>query len=429
MNDRLDLDRTVADWLRAAAPPRAPRELLPLVLDEVAGVRQALPMGGRRFNDWIGVSPRLRWAIVGALLAAVLLGTIAGAGALLHRASPVPRSGASNGWVAFAQQSGVRGGPSSIYLVRDGVQERLLVDAYRYNSTSIRAVCPTFSPDGKRLAYAEAKVTSTPSSVASDRVVVITTLDQAGSPIGTDMRIPVEPGPGGDACPAWSPDGQHLAYLSQGSSDSFSGLWVADLNGTTTETLTATVAPFARVSWSPDGTAVAAGDDSGIWLVPVAGGEPRLLFASCPGSCADFAWSPDGTRIAVGGSPGLVFRVDDPRQVVELSVGESPTWSPDGQELAYYSQAIDAGGITEIHCVGCPAEVRSIASDSRTIRGLMWSPDGKRLLYVADDGRSGALMTLSVASAGLSGPTPLTQLPQYLEFTSSMMISWQPVFP
>jgi hypothetical protein len=35
-----------------------------------------------------------------------------------------------------------------------------------------------------------------------------------------------------------------------------------------------------------------------------------------------------------------------------------------------------------------------------------------------------------VANAGgLSGPTPLTQQPHDLEFTSSTFISWQPVFP
>jgi dipeptidyl aminopeptidase/acylaminoacyl peptidase len=439
MNDRSDLDRLVTDWLRAAAPPRAPRELLPLALEQVARVGQERPLGGRWFDAWIATSPRLRWALVLVVLAA-LLGTIAGVGALLHRTSPVLRSGASNGWVAFAVEGVVRGSPSAIYLVRDGVSERRLVGSVGY-AAGTRAVCPTFSPDGTRLAYSEATVTPTPPAIgsnelfpgsfqASDQFVVITTLDRAGSPIGTDVRIPVETGPGGDACPAWSPDGHHLAYLSRGSSDSSPGLSVADLNGNTTKTLALPVAPYARLFWSPDGTEVAAGDDSGIWLVPVAGGEPRLLLA--PGwSSGDFAWSPDGTRIAVGGKPGLVFRVDDPRPVVEASLGENPTWSPDGQELASI-QSADAGGIAQnqISCVGCHVEVRTIATDLRTIRGLIWSPDGKRLLYVADAGPSGALMTLSVENGGgLSGPTPLTQQPHDLEFTSSMFISWQPVFP
>jgi hypothetical protein len=70
---------------------------------------------------------------------------------------------------------------------------------------------------------------------------------------------------------------------------------------------------------------------------------------------------------------------------------------------------------------------RVIVTDRRVIRGFIWSPDSKRLLYVADDGASGALVSASVD--GRSAPIALTQQPHDLEFTSSMFISWQPVFP
>ncbi|MFI5052877.1 MAG: hypothetical protein ACHQDE_00830 [Acidimicrobiia bacterium] len=432
MNDRPNMDRLVTEWLRATAPARAPERVLTTTLDRVAGVRQERLLGGRRFDDWIGVSPRVRWALVLVVLAA-LLATVVGVGALLRREPPVPRAGASNGWVAFAEQTPVRGAPSTIYLVRDGVPERRLVGSGGYGA-GIRAVCPSFSPDGTRLAYAEATVTPDPLAtgsnqplpgafLASDRFVVITTLDRAGSSIGTDVRIPVETGNGGDACPAWSPDGQRVAYLSGASSSTSSELWVADLNGNTREVRALPVAPSARLAWSPDGTAVAAGDDSALWLVPVAGGEPHLLLASSPGQGSnDFAWSPDGTQIAEGGTPGRVFRVDDPQQVVKVVVGYNPTWSPDGQELA----SVQGGAIV---CRGCPytEERGAQVFDLLPIRGLIWSPDGKRLLYGEDGGPAGALMTFSVA--GPTGPTPLTQQPHDLEYTGSGSISWQPVFP
>ena len=57
------------------------------------------------------------------------------------------------------------------------------------------------------------------------------------------------------------------------------------------------------------------------------------------------------------------------------------------------------------------------------IRGLIWSPDGKRLLYVADEG------VVSVAAVGDPAPIVLTQQAHDLEYTSSASISWQPVFP
>ncbi len=85
MTAGFDLDRVVTDWLVADAPPRAPGRVLAAALEQVAGVGQERPLGGRRFDAWIGRSPRLRWAIVGALLALALLGAIAGAGALLRQ--------------------------------------------------------------------------------------------------------------------------------------------------------------------------------------------------------------------------------------------------------------------------------------------------------------------------------------------------------
>ena len=76
MNDRSDLEFLVTDWLRAAAPARAPDRVLASTLSRVADVGQTRPFGGRRFDDWIGASPRLHWAIVGALLAAALLTSV-----------------------------------------------------------------------------------------------------------------------------------------------------------------------------------------------------------------------------------------------------------------------------------------------------------------------------------------------------------------
>ena len=104
MNDRLDLDRVVTGWLRASAPPRARAQLLAGTLERVAVVPQDRPFGGRRFDDWIGASPRLHWAIVVALLAVALLGVVAGAGALLRReASPkLDLAPPANGWIAYA---------------------------------------------------------------------------------------------------------------------------------------------------------------------------------------------------------------------------------------------------------------------------------------------------------------------------------------
>jgi hypothetical protein len=204
MNDQPAFDRLVTDWLRADAPPRAPQGVLSTALDRVAGVGQEPLLGGRRFDAWIGRSPRLHWAIVLVVLAAALLGAVAGAGAVLLEA-PVPRAVIVNGWIAYST-----GGPSAgstdtlagsdIYLVREGAEPALI--AGREGGTA-RNVCPAFSPDGRRLAF----------GVASTQGRAVVMLDvNANGVTGDPVRLTV-PGAGPGVCVRWSSDGTHIAYV------------------------------------------------------------------------------------------------------------------------------------------------------------------------------------------------------------------------
>src|SRR4030042_2057326 len=84
--------------------------------------------------------------------------------------------------------------------------------------------------------------------------------------------------------------------------------------------------------------------NSDIWIVPVAGGEPRLL-APSPASDNTPRWSPDGKRIAFissrGGTPQIwtvAPEGGEPVQLTNLSTGASGViWSPDGKLLAFAS--------------------------------------------------------------------------------------------
>jgi hypothetical protein len=82
MREPRNLDRIVADWLRAEAPTRAPGRVLSAALEQAAAVRQERPRVGLGLEAWRGASPRLRWAIVLVALAAALMTAVAGAGAL-----------------------------------------------------------------------------------------------------------------------------------------------------------------------------------------------------------------------------------------------------------------------------------------------------------------------------------------------------------
>ena len=183
--------------------------MLSATLEQVAGVRQERPFGGRRFDEWIGRSPRLHWAIIGALLAAALLGAIAGVGALPRRETPppLPPSRASNGWIAYST-SGHGRPPSStdittgsdIYLVRAGIAPRLIAGRQR---GGIRNECPAFSPDGRQLAYSV--------DAGAERALVVLGVNADG--VTTETARFAVPGPGSPVCPRWSSDGTRVAYL------------------------------------------------------------------------------------------------------------------------------------------------------------------------------------------------------------------------
>jgi dipeptidyl aminopeptidase/acylaminoacyl peptidase len=85
-------------------------------------------------------------------------------------------------------------------------------------------------------------------------------------------------------------------------------------------------------------------NNTDIWLIPVAGGEPMRLTAS---SGADYhpRWSPDGKRIAFVSTRGGSSQVwsipvagGEAVQVTDISTGaHDPIWSPDGTMIAFYS--------------------------------------------------------------------------------------------
>jgi Tol biopolymer transport system component len=119
-----------------------------------------------------------------------------------------------------------------------------------------------------------------------------------------------------DEQPAWSPDGQWIAFfrkdrdtngngrLDRRDDGEYSNLWIGHREGSEFRQLTFDN-HAADPAWSPDGRHivfahfrdstgdgwVGLDDASDLWVVPVAGGEPRVLLQ---GPQQD--WAPDWTR-------------------------------------------------------------------------------------------------------------------------------------
>lgn len=200
----------------------------------------------------------------------------------------LPPSRARNGWIAYSTDGQTPGSTdittgSDIYLVREGGTPRLIADRA---GGGTRNVCPSFSPDGTRLAFGEMS--------NQGRAVVVLGLDANGVTHET-VRITV-PGSGPVVCVRWSSDGTRIAYLDGGtivirgldgsthpsaagdprvadfgepsiSLPSPSGAWavrvefntngcelvVAKPNGTATHIFPLGYCPYAIAAWSPDG--------------------------------------------------------------------------------------------------------------------------------------------------------------------------------
>ena len=157
-----------------------------------------------------------------------------------------------------------------------------------------------------------------------------------------------------DSTPAFSPDGQQIAFRSDRSGG---GIFVMGATGESVLRLT----DFGyNPVWSPDGrrilfatervwtTPLGRGQISELWVVDVDSGDARKI---SDGDAVQPSWSPNGHRIAYWGLPPnsgqrdiWTVRADgsDPVPVTNDSFLDwNPVWSPDGQYLFFSS---DRGG-------------------------------------------------------------------------------------
>lgn len=97
------------------------------------------------------------------------------------------------------------------------------------------------------------------------------------------------------------------------------------------------------------------------------------------------AWSPDGSTLAVAMS-GSIWTIDRASgSARELTYNRKyhsmPDWSPDGRWIAYVA---DDGGTIQLEIVNvATGESRALTSDAQIYMDPVFSPDGTRLAYVA----------------------------------------------
>lgn len=332
---------------------------------------------------------------------------------------------------ARASRSSINRFRSGLYVVRaDGTEGR------RVPSEGSRAVSPAWSPDGSRIAFFTL-------DGRHHQLHVV-------GPDGEVRQLADAPTCGEPGPPAWSPDGRFLLYVvGEPSSDGWCSAIVnqvfvvpADGSAVGRPALAAgtdlyTLSP----SWGPGGIALHGNDGRTSQLLVAEVPDPGRPWdltvrridtePTGPEAFSRLSWSPDGRAIATTYTgPGTrlqfgsarVYPIDG-RPVTELGSADRrlilPAWSPDGTWLAALTPGEDGYQVVIVDAEGrimrtLPAMGVDTGQGPPAI-----SPDG-RWIAVRATGYEGAGDVLIVDVAGDAEPV---RLPAF----AGGSVSWQPV--
>jgi serine/threonine protein kinase len=252
---------------------------------------------------------------------------------------------------------------------------------------------PTLSPDGRSVAYAGGTSMST-------HIYMRPAIGGRATRLDDDSLGP-------ETSPTWSSDGTRLLFLANGgaySVPSSGGHARAELQPTPRGLI-------YSAAWAPDGESIAYAVRDSIYIRSSAGHVRPAAMVPDASMCR---WSPDGGRIACVSQNsdyariGLLFGNRSPSQIVvarvkdgvatpvtdDLSINQSPAWSPDGQWLYFisnrqgpqdlYAQRVSGAGTPsglpvrlttglEAHTFSVSADGTRFAYEIYTATGNVWS--------------------------------------------------------
>ncbi len=205
---------------------------------------------------------------------------------------------------------------------------------------------PAFSPDGQRIAY---------SARNGAKVEPFHIYVRAAA---SDVPRQLTSGAGNDIGPVWSPDGTKIAF--QRLEEGRTAYFVTGVDGGSEQQVVAFAAavdeaqPQPAVAWAPDGRSLVVmqvGEKQAAFLatVPVFGGRPKRLTAPPEGSEGD----------------------------------STPAVAPDGSALAFVRSTSPEGADIFL-CSLTGGAPRRLTFDDKPIRGIAWTRDSRELVYAAN---------------------------------------------
>ncbi len=217
-----------------------------------------------------------------------------------------------------------------------------------------------------------------------------------------------------------------IAYVaSSGSGDAQTvSLRVADADGENAQTIISTKEPLLAPAWSPDGQLIAyvsfENQRAAIYLQDLRSGQ-RTLVASYPGVNSAPAFAPDGQRLAMtlskdGNSEIYVLDLvsrELRRLTDHFAIDTEPTWSPDGQQLVFTSNRGGTPQLYRMAASGGAAERISLEGDYNA--RASFAPDGRSLVMVTRSNGAFriALLDLERNHTRLLTAGPLDEAPSF----------------
>jgi TolB protein len=187
-------------------------------------------------------------------------------------------------------------------------------------------------------------------------------------------------------------------------------LWVADADGENAQSALSSPEPIISPAWSPDGNQLAYVSFESrkpvVYVHSVSTGKRRLV-ANFKGSNSAPAWSPDGKNLAVtlsrdGGSQLFLLGASggEPVRLTQSSgIDTEPTYSPDGKSIYFVS---DRGGSPQIYRMSTQGQGLSRVTFNGPYNiSPTLSPDGRWMAYISRIDGAMKLQVMDLASGAL----------------------------
>lgn len=201
---------------------------------------------------------------------------------------------------------------------------------------------PTWSPDGKKIAYV--------SFEKKKPIVYVAT-------VATGQRITLANYKGSNSAPAWSPDGRRLAVTL--TRDGLSQIYVVNADGSGLRRLMSSNGIDTEPQWAPDGNT--------LYFTSDRGGSPQIYRVNANGGNAQ--------RVSFAGAYNVTPRI-----------------SPDGKTLVYVSRN---SGRFQITMMDLATQQTQVLTDSTRDESPSFAPDGRTILYATEVGGRGVLSVVS----------------------------------